>query len=85
MKSVILSLAVALASAAPAMSVAVWGQCGVRVLYLGVVNGSGGLTGFFVQGSGYSGSTVCDSGSTCVTVNDCTFVILATIFQNGQR
>ena len=30
----------------------------------------------FVQGSGYSGSTVCDSGSTCVTVNDCTFVKL---------
>ncbi|KAI0687841.1 endoglucanase [Cerioporus squamosus] len=47
MKGAILSLAVALASAAPAMSVVVWGQCGAT-----------------------GGSTVCDSGATCVKVNN---------------
>ncbi|KAI0788208.1 endoglucanase [Fomes fomentarius] len=49
MKSVILSLALALASAAPSYAVPAWGQCG---------------------GIGYSGSTTCDAGSTCVKLSD---------------
>ncbi|KAI0636253.1 endoglucanase [Trametes polyzona] len=49
MKQVLVSLAVALVSAAPAFSTAVWGQCG---------------------GTGFSGDVTCDSGSTCVKVND---------------
>ncbi|TBU53312.1 endoglucanase [Dichomitus squalens] len=51
----LLSLAVALVSAAPALSVAVWGQCG---------------------GIGYTGSTVCDAGATCVETNECTSLLL---------
>ncbi|KAI0750027.1 endoglucanase [Daedaleopsis nitida] len=49
MKSVALSLAVALASVAPSFAVSTWGQCG---------------------GSGWTGDTVCVSGSACVKVND---------------
>ena len=66
--SAALSLVAALASAAPALAVSVWQQCGVCrnsaecIYYIDTSHS---------QGIGYSGSTACDAGSACVYLNDC--------------
>ncbi|KAI8984824.1 glycoside hydrolase superfamily [Trametes punicea] len=55
MKTLAALVALATIVAVPANAVAVWGQCGVRAVVLGI---------------GYTGSTTCDAGTTCVELND---------------
>lgn len=66
----LLALTTLAIAVSPAVSVAVWGQCGVRILFelLLRIYADGHD---FLQGIGYTGSTVCDAGSTCTFSSAC--------------